>query len=176
MELKNGERLLHWPLEQHTLTCGYLNKEGAYHGAIDMRAAEGTPIYAAEDGTVRQIYEKPEGEKPKPGQMSSYGKFLKIEHEKYKGLPLETCYAHASRWVVNVGERVKEGQLIGYTGNTGITSGPHLHFEVRLNRTRRNPLVWLDDNYKDAWPGIFHYYPAEHAVKREVCPHCGKEL
>ena len=75
---------------------------------------------------------------------------MRIQHAAYKGKKLETYYAHLSKVCVKNGEKVKEGQLIGYSGQTGNCYGAHLHFEVRLGGTRYNPLNWLDADFTKA--------------------------
>lgn len=168
MRLQNDIVVFNWPLVQHILTQGMYSSTGKWHGAIDMRCTwDGTtiqPVYAAEDGTVNWVQDW-DG-KTVTG-MQSYGNAVKIRHADYKGLSLETRYAHLSSYVVKNGQQVKEGQLIGYTGNTGNSSGAHLHFEVILEGERRNPLVWLDDDFSLAWDTVYTYGPGEGPVKEE---------
>ena len=141
MRLDNGEVLLCWPLTQHIITAGWTYNDGSAHNAIDLRAAVGTPVYAAEDGTVDQLQHW-DGH-TKTG-MQSYGNMLRIRHADYNGHTLQTRYAHLSRLCVAAGEHVEEGQLIGYSGATGNVQGAHLHFEVICGGVRYNPLNWLD--------------------------------
>ena len=147
MRKSNGEVLFAWPLQAHTITAGWLYNEGPHHGAIDLRASVGTPVYAAEDGTVNWV-QAWDG-KTKTGNQS-YGNLVRIQHTAYKGIRLETYYAHLSKVCVKNGEAVKEGQLIGYSGATGNCYGAHLHFEVRLGGIRFNPLSWLDGDFVKA--------------------------
>jgi murein DD-endopeptidase MepM/ murein hydrolase activator NlpD len=101
------------------------------HPGIDLGAPHGTPIYAAHRGTV--IY---------ASWMTGYGNFVMIRHENN----VVTTYAHMSRILVRVGQQVATGQQIGREGSTGYSTGPHLHFEVRLNGedgTKVDPLAWL---------------------------------
>ena len=144
MRLSNGEVLLRWPLSQHIITAGWTYNDGSAHDAIDLRAAVGKPVYAAEDGTVNWVQHW-DGH-TKTGNQS-YGNLVRIQHADYNGQALETYYAHLSRTCVANGERVTEGQLIGYSGESGNCFGAHLHFEVRVARTRYNPLNWLDDDF-----------------------------
>lgn len=147
MRLSNGEVLFTWPLATHTITAGWYYSDGKLHRAIDLRAAVGTPVYAAEDGTVDWV-QTWDGRSTSGNQ--SYGNLVRIRHADYNGGKLQTLYAHLKESKVKYGQAVKEGELIGYSGNTGNSTGPHLHFEVRLNGTRCNPLNWLDDDFSVA--------------------------
>lgn len=148
MRLKNEEVLLHWPLDKHIITAGWLYNNGSLHRALDFRATVGTPVYAAEDGTVATVYHWTG--KRTQGDTNSYGNFIKLKHSAYRCGTLETLYAHLSKMVVKQGETVKEGQLIGYSGATGNVYGAHLHFEVRYKGARTNPLNWLDNDFTPA--------------------------
>ena len=147
MRLKTNEVLFTWPLAAHTITAGWYYSDGKLHRAIDLRAAVGTPVYAAEDGTVDWV-QAWDGHSTSGNQ--SYGNLVRIRHADYNGGKLQTLYAHLKESKVKYGQAVKEGELIGYSGNTGNSTGPHLHFEVRLNGTRCNPLNWLDDDFSVA--------------------------
>src|SRR5699024_8737638 len=94
------------------------------------------------------------------------GNMIRIRHADYGGKSLQTRYAHLSSYCVKQGERVREGQLIGYTGQTGNVYGAHLHFEVIWGGVRRNPLVWLDDDFTTATGKEYTYGAGEHAVAR----------
>ncbi len=98
------------------------------HRGLDFRARQGSPIYAADRGMV--IFS---------GWFGSFGKVVIIDH----GGDITSLYAHASRLVVDKGTVVNRGQLIAYVGSTGLSTGPHLHFEVRQNGTPVNPLRFL---------------------------------
>jgi len=100
----------------------------AMHEGLDFAAEVGTPIYAVASGIVAQAE-----------RMPDYGNIVKVDH----GSGLETRYAHAARLLVKVGERVERGQLIAEVGNTGRSTGPHLHFEVRLNGVPLDPRKYL---------------------------------
>ncbi|MDD3613495.1 MAG: peptidoglycan DD-metalloendopeptidase family protein [Clostridia bacterium] len=104
---------------------------GRLHKGIDIAIPNGTgaPIYAAEAGRV--IHASWGG--------SSYGNLIKIDH----GSGAETRYAHLSGFAVSNGQTVKKGQLIGYMGNTGNSSGPHLHFEILIGGRNVNPLPYI---------------------------------
>ncbi|HZD60380.1 MAG TPA: peptidoglycan DD-metalloendopeptidase family protein [Anaerolineae bacterium] len=99
------------------------------HAGIDFRASSGTPIHAARGGTVILA-----------GWKGGYGNTVVISH----GDGLTTLYAHNSRVAVRVGQHVRQGQVISYSGSTGLATGPHLHFEVRLNGNPVDPMGWLN--------------------------------
>ncbi len=98
------------------------------HKGIDLAAPTGTPVYATADGTVERAE-----------RFSSYGLFVAIEH----GGELETRYAHMSRLAVAAGEHVNKGDVIGYVGSTGRSTGPHLHYEVRVAGEAVNPIPYM---------------------------------
>ncbi len=98
------------------------------HTGIDIGAPSGARIVAAGSGTV--IF---------AGRNGGYGNFTMIDH----GNGLVSCYAHQSRIVVHKGQHVSAGTTIGYVGSTGLSTGPHLHFEVRVNGTPKNPMNYL---------------------------------
>ena len=123
------------------------------------------PVYAAEDGTVSatQLWD---GHTTNERSMQSYGNMVDIRHADYKKQSLVTRYAHLFKFIVCKGEKVKEGQLIGYSGATGNVYGAHLHFEVILGGRRTNPLTWLDDDFTTASSSVYTYGKGEHAVER----------
>jgi murein DD-endopeptidase MepM/ murein hydrolase activator NlpD len=98
------------------------------HTGVDLRAASGTKVFAAADGVICFN-----------GRQHGYGKLIQIDH----GYGYKTYYAHNSRLLVAKGKKVKKGQLIAISGNTGITTGPHLHYEVRVNDEPVNPVSFL---------------------------------
>ena len=151
MRLSNGEVLLRWPLSTHIITAGWTYNDGSAHNAIDLRATVGTPVYAAEDGTVDQV-QAWDGH-TKTG-MQSYGNMVRLRHAAYKGGSLRTRYAHLSKILVSSGQAVKAGDLLGYSGETGNCQGAHLHFEVLLAGARCNPLNWLDSDFTCASPAV----------------------
>ena len=122
------------PVKSGSITAKMYYSSGKYHGAVDFGVSVGTPVYAAADGIVVTSTW---------GGSDSYGYYIKIKH--YNGL--YTLYAHGSSLVASVGQEVKQGQLIMYSGNTGNSTGPHLHFEVRVSpggySNRVNPLNYL---------------------------------
>lgn len=109
-------------------TSGFGGRWGRMHEGIDMAAPVGTPIYATGEGTV--IF---------AGWQRGYGNVIKIQHE----LGTETRYGHLSRIHVRAGQKVSRGSRIGDMGNTGRSTGPHLHYEVRVNGTAVNPLSFI---------------------------------
>jgi murein DD-endopeptidase MepM/ murein hydrolase activator NlpD len=102
------------------------------HAGIDFAAGHGTAIRAAESGRVVTA-----------GYSGGYGNYTCISHGRYSGRGLSTCYGHQSHIGVHVGQRVNRGQVIGRVGTTGASTGNHLHFEVRLNGTPRDPMNYL---------------------------------
>ncbi len=104
------------------------NGNKAFHEGLDFTASTGTSIYAAAGGIVSSAEQTPD-----------YGKIVKIDH----GSGLETRYAHASKLTVKAGERVEKGQKIAEVGSTGRSTGPHLHYEIRLNGNPLDPRKYL---------------------------------
>lgn len=122
------------PLESATLTSDYGMRTHPIlggrrnHKGVDLAAPSGTPVYATADGIVGRA-----------DWYSSYGLYVQIEH----GAELETRYAHLSQIAVAAGERVRKGDLIGYVGTTGRSTGPHLHYEVRVAGDAVNPMPYM---------------------------------
>lgn len=102
------------------------------HAGVDIAAGGGEPIYASADGHVASA-----------GWRGGYGNYTCLSHGDYEGQRLSTCYAHQSRILVNHGQWVSRGQLIGRVGTTGASTGNHLHFEVRLDGNPVEPENWL---------------------------------
>jgi len=126
-ERTGAEARLRWPLKG-VLYSRYGVRQGQRHDGIDIAAPEGTAVGAAEAGTV--LY---------AGRQSGYGSIVILRHDG----GLLTLYAHASALLVRQGERVAAGQPIARVGQSGRTTGPHLHFEVREGTRPRNPLFYL---------------------------------
>lgn len=99
------------------------------HAGIDFAATIGTPIYATADGKVDYTQVS----------FSGYGKMIEIDH----GFGYRTRYAHMHGFVVKQGQQVKRGELIGYVGDTGLSTAPHLHYEVMINRAQVNPVHYF---------------------------------
>jgi murein DD-endopeptidase MepM/ murein hydrolase activator NlpD len=111
-----------------TVSSSFGMRWGRMHEGMDIAASIGESIYAALDGTVTYA-----------GWQEGYGKFIKLKHSD----GLETAYGHCSVINVKVGQSVKKGEKIGEVGNTGKSTGPHLHFEVRQNGQPKNPTAYL---------------------------------
>jgi murein DD-endopeptidase MepM/ murein hydrolase activator NlpD len=116
-----------WPVNG-PITSPFGPRWGGFHPGIDIGAATGTPIAAAAAGTVIWC-----------GWQSGYGNLVVIDHHN----GIATAYAHQSRIAVACNQEVGQGQVIGYVGCTGFCTGPHLHFEVRLNGSPVDPLGYL---------------------------------
>lgn len=99
------------------------------HTGIDFAAPIGTPIYATADGRIEEVSVK----------FSGYGKMVVIDH----GFGYKTRYAHMHDFAVRSGQNVKRGELIGYVGDTGISTAPHLHYEVMMNGVLINPVHYF---------------------------------
>lgn len=130
---------LTWPLPRNysiRSPFGYrqdpFTGEVAYHGGTDIAAPEGTPILAAAAGTVTIA-------NGIDSWGGSYGYHIKIDH----GGGIETLYAHCSAICVQVGQQVEQGEVIGFVGRTGKATGDHLHFEVRVNGERTDPMAYF---------------------------------
>lgn len=121
-----------WPLAGNSyVSSGYGNRSMGWHGGIDVCLPGGTygaSVRAAASGTV--IFS---------GYYGSYGKLVKIDH----GNGLQTYYAHNSSLLVSPGDRIAQGDTIAKAGSTGRVTGPHVHFEVRVNGVRQNPINYL---------------------------------
>lgn len=119
-----------YPTSYRNISAGYPNySSGRYHGGIDFPCPTGTKVCAVADGKVIVAKEL----------NYSYGHYIIIDH----GNGLTTLYAHNSKLLVGVGDTVTKGQSIAYSGSTGNSTGPHCHFEVRVNDVRVNPENYL---------------------------------
>lgn len=141
-ELKNWVNLVRsrfavtpstWPIYGRIVSfIGYRSYPWrGFHAGIDIQAQWGAPARATADGVVSYI-----------GWHHGYGKTVEIDH----GYGVKTVYAHNSGYAVNVGQKVRRGQIICYVGTTGWTTGPHLHYEVRRWGQPLNPVAYLDLN------------------------------
>lgn len=122
------------PLARSAITSrfGYrshpISGEKKMHAGIDLAASAGTPVYATALGVVSMS-----------GWLGGYGLLIKLEHAN----AVQTRYGHLSRIAVRDGQIVEPGELIGYVGSTGRSTGPHLHYEVRLRGVAVDPLSYL---------------------------------
>ncbi len=123
-----GNGTLSWPLSNNKISSPYGTRSRGFHSGIDLVAKTGTPVYAAAGGKV---------------VLSSwyygYGNCVVVDH----GNGLKTRYAHLSGYSVKVGDTVGRGQQVGKSGNTGNSTGPHLHFEVIVNGSTKNPVNYF---------------------------------
>ena len=139
------------PVSGAALTSGYgmrihpvLGGRRAHKG-VDLAQPTGTPVYATADGVIS-----------KAEWFSSYGLFISVEH----GGNIQTRYGHLSRLNVAAGQTVHKGDLIGYVGSTGRSTGPHLHYEVRIAGVAVNPVPYMQGS---AQPSLAHA-PADATV------------
>ncbi len=129
-----------WPIEGRIASSfgereDPFNGEGAFHSGIDIDAPYGTPVRAAGDGDVADA-----------STVSGYGREVVLDH----GHDLVTIYAHLSAIAVFPGQHVSRGQVIGYVGQSGRATGPHLHYEVRVHNVPVNPHKYLRMTYQQA--------------------------
>jgi murein DD-endopeptidase MepM/ murein hydrolase activator NlpD len=123
-----GEGVFIGPLASGTLTSTFGPRGQSFHDGIDIGAAPGTPVHAARNGNV--IYSD---------ALRGYGNVVIVEHDG----GYATVYAHNEENLVHAGDRVRQGDTLARLGNTGRTSGPNLHFEVRKDNIARNPIYFL---------------------------------
>ncbi|MBL0769967.1 M23 family metallopeptidase [Sphingopyxis sp. XHP0097] len=122
------------PIEQMSLSSSYgmrvhpITGRVARHNGIDIPAPHGTPIYATADGIVGRAQ-----------RLGGYGNYVEIEH----GNAIQTRYGHMSSYIVKSGQQVKKGEIIGYVGSTGRSTGNHLHYEVRIEGAPVNPMPFV---------------------------------
>jgi murein DD-endopeptidase MepM/ murein hydrolase activator NlpD len=125
--VRAGSSGLIWPING-TITSPFGPRWGSFHPGIDIGAPTGTPIRAAAEGRVVMA-----------SYNGGYGNYTCIAHSG----SLSTCYAHQSSFATSSGATVSQGEVIGYVGSTGFSTGPHLHFEVRVNGVPQDPLNYL---------------------------------
>ena len=149
------------PLDNTYITSDFGLRRAQWHYGTDIRVKVGTPVYAPFDGIVRiNQYER-----------HGYGRYMVIRHKN----GLETLYGHLSKTFFNVGDEVKEGDVIGDGGNTGRSTGPHLHFELRYEGNAINPNDVYDfstntlrDSVLLITPETFAYLKEARAIRRVV--------
>ena len=127
-----------WPLEGRVGSSfgerqDPINGEGAFHSGLDIEAPYGAPVRAAADGAVSDAAMRP-----------GYGREVVLNH----GHDVETVYGHLSSFAVVPGQHVIRGQVIGYVGQSGRATGPHLHYEVRVHNVPVNPHKYLRVTYE----------------------------
>jgi murein DD-endopeptidase MepM/ murein hydrolase activator NlpD len=122
------------PVDSMSFSSGFGNRRSPTRGAsrnhkgIDLRGPVGTPIYATADGIVGRAQ-----------WVRGYGKYVELEH----GNAIETRYAHMSALNVYAGQRVRKGEILGFMGSTGYSTGSHLHYEIRIGGEAVNPTSFL---------------------------------
>lgn len=126
-----------YPIEYKGLTSSFgyrthpVTGERAFHSGADLRAKMGTPVYATADGVVEwAAFHK----------SSGLGNLVIVHHN----FGFNTFYGHLSKFAVKAGEFVRKGDLIAYSGNSGLSSGPHLHYEIRHIQRRLNPTAFME--------------------------------
>jgi murein DD-endopeptidase MepM/ murein hydrolase activator NlpD len=110
-----------------------INGEGAFHSGLDIDAPYGTPVRASADGEVADA-----------GFNAGYGREVVLSH----GHDVSTVYGHLSAIAISIGQHVNRGQVIGYVGQSGRATGPHLHYEVRVHKVPVNPHKYLRTTYE----------------------------
>jgi murein DD-endopeptidase MepM/ murein hydrolase activator NlpD len=128
-DLEKAESVFDWPVDRARLSRGFKPEGHHPHLGIDLAAPRKTPVYASHQGMV--IYGGRD--------FRGYGNMILIE----SGQGWATLYAHLDKILVTEGQQVKMGEPIGLMGNTGHSTGPHLHFEIRKNKGPVDPLVYL---------------------------------
>jgi murein DD-endopeptidase MepM/ murein hydrolase activator NlpD len=126
--IRKGSGRLIWPVNGPITGSFGEQRPGHIHAGIDIAAPGGTPIRAADSGKVVLL-----------GWTGGYGNYTCIQHTA----SMSTCYGHQSRYGTSSGASVRQGQVIGYVGSTGHSTGNHLHFEVRINGSPVSPLGYL---------------------------------
>ncbi len=121
------------------LTSGYgwridpIYRNRRMHPGVDYSVSLGTPVYSTGDGTVERVETR----------YSGYGKQIVVNH----GFGFKTRYAHLNGFNVRKGQKVKRGELIGFSGNSGKSTGPHLHYEVYVNGKHVNPMYYMSKDF-----------------------------
>lgn len=125
------------PIEKMSLSSTYgmrvhpVTGKLARHNGIDIPAPHGTPIYATADGIVGRAQ-----------RLGGYGNYVEVEH----GNAIQTRYGHMSSYIVVPGQSVKKGDILGYVGSTGRSTGNHLHYEVRIEGAPVNPMPFCQSD------------------------------
>lgn len=130
-----------WPVDGH-ITGGFgertdpFNGEGAFHTGVDIATNYGSPVVAPADGVVTFA-----------GTDAGYGRLVEIQHAQ----GISTRFAHLSSFAVVPGQQVHRGETIAYVGDSGRSTGPHLHYEVRINNTPVNPYKYLRQTFAQSF-------------------------
>lgn len=126
------------PIEKMSLSSSYgmrvhpITGRVARHNGIDIPAPRGTPIYATADGSVGRAQ-----------VLGGYGNYVEINHDN----GIQTRYGHMTRYTVRAGQTVRKGDVIGYVGSTGRSTGNHLHYEVRIDGAPVNPMPFVQADH-----------------------------
>jgi murein DD-endopeptidase MepM/ murein hydrolase activator NlpD len=134
IEAARPKWLLPIPAGKFVISSCFEPRWGTFHYGVDMAAPQGTPFHAAGDGIVIEA-----------GPMNGYGNVIMIQHAD----GTITVYGHEEKYLVQKGEKVKAGQLIGLVGSEGESTGYHLHFEIRVGTEagdKLDPMDWLDEH------------------------------
>ena len=129
------------PIKNPIITSRYgyrihpITKKKKFHRGIDFGARKGTPIYATADGIVKYV---------QPYNIGSFGRLVKISHN----YGFETIFAHLNKTKVKIGDVVTKGDLIAYSGNSGRSTGAHLHYEIKQGNNNLNPYYFIKWNLK----------------------------
>lgn len=127
-------RKLYWPVDGYIFSAFNASRGKKLHGAIDIVAAKGTPIAVAAPGTVAAVSNGGRG-------FTGYGKVVVVDH----GKGVHTLYSHCDSILVKMGQKVKQGEVIATVGRTGRATNNLLHFEVRIDGKRYDPLAYLPE-------------------------------
>ena len=143
-----------WPAQKGVISQGFGPTDYAaeppgfgaahFHAGVDIANSSGTPIFAADDGVVASVQDSMLN-----GVLIGYGRHVVIAHQN----GMMTLYGHLNAYSVKVGQVVHQGDLIGVMGSTGNSSGPHLHFELRVNNTPVDPMAYLPPNGPNDFKG-----------------------
>lgn len=131
-----------YPVQDSYITSRYGKREhpvlnrDAFHNGVDLKAVRGTPVLASAEGVVEWAGQH---------QSSGLGRMVRLVHN----FGFESIYGHLTKVDVKVGQYVRQGDLLGYTGSTGLTDGPHLHYEVSYLNRRLNPVPFLEWNLEN---------------------------
>jgi murein DD-endopeptidase MepM/ murein hydrolase activator NlpD len=123
-----------WPIKNKIITSPFgirihpVTGKNINHDGVDIKANINTPVYAPYSGVITYA-----------GWMRGYGKVIVIDH----GKGYSTKYAHLNSWLVKKGKKISKGQIIGKTGNTGLSTGPHLHYEILINNKPVDPTITM---------------------------------